>query len=416
MSCERGASLRVGLQLAAAATSLLLMAACGGQSGAEGGSGYPGLGLPGPGTSCYAPTVDELPFETEWIEELANGRHESSFRWRTAGANSPSTASGDDDLSIRIDVTQRGATRTSKDCGGVSAYIADVDVTMNGSHTAAFKGRVHGSEFGAFIVAYAGLDVRKTLGVPGAALTGEDDPGYEVVVRVDEQGARGDFYFAAGSTGECRLASWPADRTCSPDAREVPGDEKFAGSSLATEVASLIQREQRLTWRHGSSTTIALEIKNDGTPVCIRASSYAYQLKDGTRPDHLSQRVALRIKSEDGRVDMEVPATISALWTERAGFTSTDGTGTGTIDHVAQLYARVIGHFDPRTAEGEFDMLELQAFLGIEAVSGTLNVNTVKLKNPPPALTQKDAPPLTMENGECWGIQAGSRSESATLE
>lgn len=396
--------------------ALLLSAACGGQSGAEGRTHYPGPGLPGPGSSCFEPDVDELPFDPRWIEELANGRHRSTFEWRSPGLDRTTRDDGSDERPLVFEVTQRGESGTSMRCGGVSAYTTDVKVTLEGNRSATFKGRVQGSVRGAFIGASGELSVRDALAIPGEALTGEDDPGYKVVARIDQAGIRGDLYFDAGSTGECRLATWPAGRTCSLDDREAPADELFGDSSFAGEIAPLIERERPLTWRDGSTTTIALQVEPDGSPICVGSSLYYERLEDGTRPDRLRQRVTLHVKTADERIDLRIPATVSALWEKDMGFITVDGRPYATIDHRARLDARVVGHFDPTTPDDEFDVLELGAAFDTEAVGGTLSTSSVELTNPPAPLTRKGAPPLVMENGECWGIRAGSRSDTATFD
>lgn len=375
---------------AGALALLLLTAACAGQSGAEGTSeptpNMPTPGLPGPGTSCSEPDVDALTFDPAWIEELANGRHETMFHWGEFG--SAATA-----MPLGFEVQQRSKSKTSKKCGGVSAYNVDVVVRMPGQRTATFKGYVQGSPRGALVSATASTSVRSALAIPGAALSGEDHPGYRVFAHVDDDGVSGELAFTSGSTGECTAASWPAERNCPLFQREEQSDAHFGDFSFADLHERLTGREHTVRWNDGSSAALELSLESEDSPVCV-GNLFGDLQPDGTRPDRLSQFVRLRVRTSDQRLDVVVPAMLMVLYSE-------EGVLTASADQF-QLSASAIGHF-AKAEEGDFDTLELTADFSAEAVSGSVSLSSVALSNPPASLDTTGVVE-SLRNGECWGI------------
>lgn len=410
---------RTVVQLWAAGALWLLAAACTGQSGAEGTSddpkspGYAIPGWPGPGASCAEGPVDELPFTPASIEEVANGKHETTFRWSEPGLGLSS--SDDHAMPLTIEVSQHSESRTSKECGGVSGYEADVTVTLGGK-TASFRGGVQGTKRGAFVAAYASTAARNMLDIPGSELTGVDHPKYRVIAQFDGDGMRGGLAFTSGSTGECGVAAWPAARTCAFWEQEQAPDKRFGDAELADQLSVFGSRKYALEWADGSSTELELHVESADAPICV-GTYLPDRLEDGTQPQRLTQRITLRARSSDGRLDVQVPANATMLWSAERGLIaspSEDFAAKSTI----QLSARAVGRFgsEPKS-EQLFDILELAAGFSAEAASGTVSVGSVRLSTPPPSLEAGDPKPQALENGECWGIGAGEGTPlSGTFE
>jgi hypothetical protein len=396
-----------GARIAALAL-LLLTSACVGQSGAEGTSepkpNVPTPGLPGPGTSCAEPEVEALTFDPAWIEDLANGRHETTFHWGEFGTEATA-------MPLGFEVRQRSESKTTTECGGVSAFNVDVVVEMPGERTATFKGYVQGSPRGAFISATASTTVRSALGVPGLALSGEDHPGYRVFAHIDDDGVSGKLAFTSGSTGECTAASWPADRSCPLFQREEQADTRFGDFSFSELRARLTGHEHSVRWNDGSSAALKLSVESEDSPVCV-GSLFGDLQPDGTRPDRLSQVVRLRLNTSDQRLDVVVPAMLTILWSEK-------GVVSAAADQFTtfQLSASAIGHF-AKADDGDFDTLELNAGFSAEAISGSISLGSVALRNPPASL-DKASSVESLRNGECWGISQtheGNATYAGTLE
>ncbi|HKU37971.1 MAG TPA: hypothetical protein VJR89_07485 [Polyangiales bacterium] len=360
---------------------------------------YLGLGCddgfeePGPTTDCFAPTLDELPFDRDSIEPLVDGRHESTLAW--VGPGSAELA----DERIVLDVRKTGDLRWGLHCGGYVRFDVDVDVELPRGRRATFGGQVFGSKDGAQLFGRAPLSAAEQLGAPEPLVVGRGSRSYWLSGWIDEHGVRGSLASSSDTAAECERARWPADRVCTElDAHDVPFETKFGQFRFADVESGFEQlQHQELVWSDGSTTTLEVSIEPGGAPVCV-GRDRGDDIIPAYRGQTLSTTFRAHVRTSDGRVDAHLPLTAAVQWSPRTGLV----TVPPQLDDIPHTSSLIGDGAIARAAEpNTFDTVAIYVALGRDGVRGTLFLGELTLDESQPQIASSGALERMSLDGVC---------------
>jgi hypothetical protein len=287
----------------------------GGQTGMEG--------------SCRGPELEALDFSAEDVRALVEGQHETTLAHRPLYQTIDADLDAEEGRDMTVDVRFVGEPQTFLDCGG--SIRQDVEVTL------AFEDPPLDVIFEETLFAFsqefalvqAEIDPAVAEPLELSDSLPDEDP-FTLTIGFTPAGVRGSMDTGGGH--QCGVVVFPAGQHCEEPTRpEIDMDEAVNGVSPRDVLAAMPEVvEVPVQWSDGTSTTLSVAIEGEPRSACGDWPT------PSASPDQLTVLLDVRVATEDGRVDVVLPAefgftSVSAQSVEQASSRSVGWDGSWDV-------------------------------------------------------------------------------------
>jgi hypothetical protein len=385
----------------------------GGQSGSEG--------------SCAIPPRSELGYDVQRAVDLVVGRHQTALDIRPWWLSKKSNETKYEAVPVVIDVALRGEPRVNLECG--SRVFLDVRVTLEFQDPAidiVFDGQVTAlSETEAVLQVQLDAELDEHLDALKKATAYKKADAYEFILNFTSEGISGTISSMFGRTScdvtseavpgtlsnlcgysTCTIAAWPEHAHCLENFMyESDIDTPINGFSFQEALARLSElkpvpaywlENNSRKWGGEPSTTLAISLLDTPQWLCVQwpsfgSNSYSAQTMEWTR-------VMLRVRTEDEKVNLELPASLNLTISNAGGW---DGSFYAMVS--ALIPSAAIPDTEMHIGN---DLTEQQLLhLNINVRTEGANAEATLYSYPVTLLSGIPQPEAPLDTNECLGCQ-----------